>query len=167
MKRLSNALVLSPEAKKYAIGHQLNLVSSSYFYMKCLNIFTFTLGGLLLSSKVRNLLQTKNRYLKLSSSVCCLFLVAFTGISTDQLLDYLYDLRSMKLVISQTGPEYHSGAIEFYQKLIERNQVLHELLGNMRFFDEDGSAFRLFGLVRQSYHTNLTLLANMQQKALC
>lgn len=86
----------------------------------------------------------------------CLFLVTSMTIVADQLLDYIYDLRSLRQTIRRND-QHLKGGQEFYEKLIQRNQALFELLGEQgpKIFTSNGHVKRLFGLYTTSYETHL------------
>jgi hypothetical protein len=85
-----------------------------------------------------------------------------TGGFVDHGLDYAYDVLALRRTLSRLPPErldYRRGAVEFYQKNIERNGALWELLGEHgpRNYTEDGKVKRVWGLWPQSYQTHLLL----------
>ena len=165
IKRLFDSMILSEQAKQYALAHQLNFLSSSYVLVKSANIFLCTLGSFVLANVLNQKLgfvASKKRLPRiLCGLMCFLSITVITGAVLDQLLDEWYDIRALRqtLKLAKAKPEYQIGAIEYYQKLIERNKAMYEMLGDhaSHYFTEDGQTRRVFGLLKQSYEKNLAL----------
>ncbi|XP_027200031.2 transmembrane protein 177-like [Dermatophagoides pteronyssinus] len=168
IKQLFESLILSDDAKQFALSHQLHLLSSSYFFIKSLNIMTMTGLYMWLVPKFNRSLgfyESNNltRSLRLLPRMCgalfCMFLMTTITIVSDQFLDYIYDLNCLRKTIRQNDQHIHGGC-EFYQKLIKRNQAMYELLADHgpKFFNKNGDVKRLFGLYTTSYSTHLDFL---------
>lgn len=164
IKHLFQSLILSEDAKKFAIAHQLNFLTSSYIFVKSANIFLSILGSFLLAPVVNRRLGYSTLQKRLprvfGGLACFLAVTVFAGSIIDELLDELYDIRALRrtLKIAPTA-NYQTGAVEYYSKLINRNKALYELLGDhaSQYYTEDGQTKRIFGLWKQSYETHLAL----------
>lgn len=167
IKRLFKSLIISDDAKRFILAHQLNLINSSYFFAKCFNILSSTLFLMWIvprfNSKLSNLSKKKFGLLpRTLGATLCLIFVSFSSILIDQLLDYLYDIRALKQTINNDNIQYKLGAQEYYQKLIDRNCALFELLSDYGpdFYSEDGQQKKMFGLYNISYETHLAILSS-------
>lgn len=169
IKKLFGAMIMTDQAKKYAFAHELELLSSSYFIVKAVNLFCCTLGSFLMAPVLnRKLGFTQKKPLpRICIGVLCFFTVTLAaGSVIDQLLDEWYDLVATKRVLQTattlSKSEYLTGAIEFYSKLIERNKATFDLLGEYgpQCYTDDGQTRRVFGFLKQSYEPHLILAIN-------
>ncbi|UXI17646.1 hypothetical protein NH340_JMT03589 [Sarcoptes scabiei] len=162
IQQLFRSLLYSTQAKRFALAHEFNLLSSSYFFVKTFNIAFNTLIILWFFPKLNkisnNSLPKLIGYKKTLLSLSFLMLVISTGILIDHTLDHFYDIWSLKKTI-RFNREYLNGAIEYYSKLIDRNKSIFELLGDKRsqFFTSDGRTKKLFGIYSLSYEKHLKI----------
>lgn len=162
MKSLYESLIWSPQAKKYVLAHELHHLQSSYLYVKAFNILTFTMVSLLVAPNVRSSLKVGNRYVKLGAGLLGSVCVALAGWLADELIDQTYDIRALNqaLTAADRREEYAQGAVEYYDKIIQRNQALFKLLKQFgpSFYTEQGEAKSwIAGLFHKSYRSHLEL----------
>ncbi|OTF69717.1 hypothetical protein BLA29_001198 [Euroglyphus maynei] len=166
IKKLFGSLILSDDAKRFAFAHQLHLLSSSYFFIKSFNIMAMTALYMWIVPRFNRWLGLHDTRVasrlwprRMMGALLCFFFVTSITIVSDQFLDYVYDLRCLRQTIRQ-NQQHVQGGREFYEKLIERNQTMFELLADRgpEFFTPNGNVKRLFGLYTTSFSTHLDLV---------
>lgn len=165
VRRLLNALILSDQAKRYVMAHELSLLRSSYLPVKSANVFLFTGASFWIVRVMNGLLQSKSKEFRKSllnrslAGIVWIVAVAVVGVTVD-LLDHVYDIRALKRAL-RSG-DFEQGATEFYQKSIERNRALYELLGHYgpTYYRQNGDIPKLLGLWSVSYRTHLAVIDN-------
>lgn len=167
MRKLAESLVLSKQAKKYVFAHELCHLQSSFIYVKAFSILTFSLASLLAVPNIRAGLdrlggRASNKYVK--AAACAFGFVSFAlgGWLADELIDQTYDVRALNQALTAAGgrEDYALGAVEYYGKMIKRNEAIFSLLKQHgpRFFGPDGSTKHwAFGLLHKSFHSHLKL----------
>lgn len=131
-KKLIDSLVLSENAKKFAIMRQIYFADSHGLTFHSMNLI-LTFGVYRAMSKyISSKLKHKQvvpivpmAIAKLIQVVACASIFFFVRNIIRHGLDAASDLRSL-----EHGDEYYEGAIEFYSKTIQRNKAFAFFLGN-------------------------------------
>ncbi|XP_078655659.1 transmembrane protein 177-like [Branchiostoma floridae x Branchiostoma belcheri] len=129
-KRFCNSLVFSDSALKFAIGRELALVkSNAALYQATLPpvCLAGTYAGILYTKQLLGLFQIPFHF-----RVVLNLLGGSIGLAVYHLLsdtmEHYFDHKADKMC-AKLGREYAQGGIEFYDKLLVRNQALRVLLG--------------------------------------
>ncbi|CAG2165164.1 unnamed protein product [Oppiella nova] len=131
------SLVLSPNAKKYAIAQRIHSANNVNLFADCLNITVSTAVALGLAqeliNRVKSLKTFGQRFVVRSVSL----IIGYCLWSTfNQTINYWSSLRADKRTVS-LGDDYLEGAVEYYRKLKTRNAAFYRLT-------EDDSGWKVF-----------------------
>ncbi|KAH0546999.1 transmembrane protein 177 isoform X1 [Cotesia glomerata] len=129
-KELLNALILSDEAKKYAVAREIMMVNNRFIYYEAAAngiLFFACYNTASRWNETRGLLE-KPFSIRAFFYVC--FAAFYWGIWAMQrdALTRHYEFAADKK-LSELGPEYVRGGLEFYDKTLQRNTALRSLLG--------------------------------------
>lgn len=158
-KKLEESLILSEKAKKFAIAEQLYYISSPEVLVKTLiTIFIVNLTVLYFHSlktffKEKKITRGWPIYLVLVITKFALWLILKDGYTC-----YLEDMTDKK--IAELGKDYVEGGVEFFEKVLQTNQVLKD------FAEEKGkkSEYTLFGnreVIYSFFHNTLDEFENL------
>lgn len=141
-KMLLNSFILSDAAKKFAMAKEIHFADSFRFYGHCFIVYFCGLTGFFLT----NFLLKKNGIINrpfltlspiysLSIFVTYILYLVIQGIADDY-IHHEVDLRTIK----SYNKDYINGGIEYYQKLLQRNKALRDLLGEkgLQMYNPDG-----------------------------
>jgi transmembrane protein 177 len=152
-KKLLNSFILSDAAKKFAIAREVHFADSIRLYSQTFFIYVAGFSGYYSA----NYLTKKNGITnKPFLTLLPIYMIAFftsyifyliiQGIADDY-IDHEVDLRTVK----NYQKDYINGGLEYYQKLLERNKALRDLLGEagLQMFNPEGDEIMtLFNLTR-------------------
>ena len=165
LNQLKEALVLSDKAKRFAITREIHLTNNFRVFTETVNILVSSLLGVGLGSHLIIKKNIRQRYLlsfaiRLSFAtlgVCIWFIVR-------QAYHYSWNVAADAKAIHQ-GSDYYEGALEYYQKVMQKNAALYVLLGNegQKMYTEDGEEKGLLSTV-PSFKKRLEKIEEMNPK---
>ncbi|XP_015792289.1 uncharacterized protein LOC107368908 [Tetranychus urticae] len=163
-QKLIRTIILSKEARKFAIARGIIHADS----IEAILIDFFTLFMVASTIAAYSLMESKMILLFgkaagltiLSVILACTLIPVFVTIKSIIAHDCM--MRSDDRTLKQPNNDYRLGAIEYYEKLIERNKLMRELLvdGPERY-NEDGSPFAAFKKVVIPLKDRLTNCKNV------
>ncbi|GAU99215.1 hypothetical protein RvY_10247 [Ramazzottius varieornatus] len=127
---LLNSLILSKEAKKFAIAREVIAVDSTYIYFKTLALATVFPIGYKCAVTVNDTfgLFRYPRKLRVSIYAGWSLLGILVAIGINDAVNYFYD-KSADKKVAALGYTYCKGGVEYHSKRLLRNRALRELLG--------------------------------------
>jgi hypothetical protein len=145
-KKFMDSLNLSESAKKYSIARELILTDNSQIFIKSISWSMISIPMYLLGNTILNLLPAnpiKIRFL-------ALFLLCNVGVFICLLLrtgiENFYQIQADKKLCN-INEEYIHGGIEYYEKLIQRNLALRDIVPNGdQLYSENGNKHSFISL---------------------
>ncbi|XP_015115904.1 transmembrane protein 177 [Diachasma alloeum] len=154
-RQLLQSLVLSEDAKKYAIGREVLMTDNSRIMCNSLTSGVLTGSCYGLASKINtsmNLYARPRLVRVILYSLTSLFFWGVWAMQKDTIIRYYESDADEHL--AQLGEKYIRGAIEYYEKTLARNKAMRTLIGaqGAKAFNTDGDEIFFF---RQK-HVSLT-----------
>ncbi|GFT48766.1 transmembrane protein 177 [Nephila pilipes] len=163
---LLDALTLSDNAKKFGLMREIyscniwNVMDNAFISTGC---FLFP-GAFVMKLNKKNAIGKLPLKSRLAFYIIC---YAFGYAFYRCLKDPLKHVTSKKYdkQAAVTGPDYLVGGIEFYQKMLQRNKALRELLGERgeRLYDKDGNDNYFFLTPKLPIRKRLELLQDLEK----
>ncbi|XP_011305299.1 transmembrane protein 177-like [Fopius arisanus] len=146
-KQLLESLILSDDAKKYAMAREVLMTKSNQILWHSINSGMLTAGCYGFTSKANASLDlyTRPRALRvILYTLSCLFFWGVWCMQKDSLIRF-YESRADEH-LAQLGDNYIRGGIEYYDKILQRNKALKTLGGpqGAKTFNTDGDETFLF-----------------------
>ncbi|GFQ81834.1 transmembrane protein 177 [Trichonephila clavata] len=164
---LIEALTLSDNAKKFGLMRE---IYSCNIWDIMDNAFISTGCFLFPGAFVMKLNKKNHTIEKLPLKIRVAFYILFYAVSYvfyRCLKDPLKHLSAKKYdkQAAVTGPDYLAGGIEFYQKILQRNKILRELLGTRgeRMYDKEGNENYLLLLPMLPIRKRLEFLQDLEK----
>ena len=149
LKKLIESLVLSEKAKKFAITREIHFADNYRVFSEMLNIMVSSFAAVGVGQQIILTMNIRGKYLvSFIFRLCSLVLGLGFWFLVRQSYTYGWNIAADEAAVNQ-GPEYYEGAVEYYQKLIQRNAALYELLGSEgpKRYTKDGEPKGLFSSV--------------------
>jgi hypothetical protein len=145
--KLENALILSDEAKKFVIAREVNHVRTSYLYVDLFMQAISLGGGAFLMGVFDKILEKQKRFnMHVAHSPARSILVLLSGafmfcgyIQANDLYYYWSEYKNDKRT-GEMRRDFLEGGVEYYEKVLSRNQVIRELMGErgLEFYTAEG-----------------------------
>ena len=130
MKKLIESLVLSENAKRFAITREIHFADNYRVVTEALNIMFSTMAAVGVGQSMILAMNLRRKYiLSLIFRICSLVLGIGVWFLIRQLYTYDWNKTADVGAVEQ-GNDYYEGAIEYYQKIMQRNAALYQLLGS-------------------------------------
>lgn len=149
LRQLKEALYLSDKAKRFAITREIHLSNNFKVVFEAMIIAVSMLFGVGLGS---HFIVTRNIRRNLLVSFVIRLLSAAFGLClwfiSRQMCYYSLNCSADECAVNQ-GTDYYEGALEYYEKQMQKNAALYALLGESgrKKFTEDGEEKGLFSTV--------------------
>ena len=169
-QRLLNSLVLSNDAKRYALLREIYSVQSPLILMKAVIlpavlVFAVAVGEICARKGFRT--QKLNKLWKLYALYASVYLVAaFKYFLICDLLQVSHDQRLEVRVIQDGDLKIIGGGVEYWEKLLQRNLAFRQLLGpdGSSFFAKNGNQLYHLGSHRLPITERAQMLADFDKK---
>lgn len=163
LNSLRRAMVLSNNAKKFAIAQQINCVDSMHVYVK-MDVFLLTSIGALIVAYAKNFFTYQSPPVQLAALVTIAALLLYVGV----LAEKAYEMLKIQKADSRTAginEDYMNGGIEFLEKELARNRALRSLVPAVASkYDEQGEKTGDF--FEMPLNERLKLLEQLKQECL-
>lgn len=134
---LKESLVLSDNAKKFALAQQINAVNTFYIYFK-LDVFFLALLGSQTIYQLRHLIIRMGFVGQVMAIVAVCLLMTVLAIALEKSIESKR-IKKADTDAAGLGKEYMDGALEFLEKEILRNKLLRILVpGDKNKYSENG-----------------------------
>ncbi|KAK0098246.1 hypothetical protein PV326_010145 [Microctonus aethiopoides] len=129
-KKFLESFLLSDDGKKYAIAHEILMTDNYNIVIQSVVSALLTGGVYVLSAHLNESLSMFDKPRTIRVVMYLVIASFFWGVWAMQkdILTRRYE-SSVDEKISQLGPKYVKGAVEFYDKMLQRNIALRTLLG--------------------------------------
>ena len=147
-KQLANALLLSEDAKAFAVAREVQYAANYHVWVELALRSFFMCFAYMTGFQMNNHLNMQGRlkwwargmvYTTVAASYGFLYLILSDTYTCSR------DLRADRLA-AKMGKNYAQGGVEYYVKILQRNQMLRRLLGS-----EGSNHYTLYGNVVSVY----------------
>lgn len=164
-QQLLDSLILSDNAKKFAIAKEIHLNDNFRLHGNTVTIAMCCLFGTLAPGGIIDRFRLNRRSFALKS------LIHLTCYTTAYIvwrlyydpMNYFIQLNADQLAAKQ-GVDYYEGAIEFYKKMLQRHKACRTLFGEKgaQFFDSDGEIKSILRFKNVPIRTRLAKISDLR-----
>jgi len=133
------SLILSEPAKKYSIAREIFLTDNMRIFIKSISFSVILLPMYILGNTLLKALPAKKLKMKALTFFLLCNVGVFIWLLTRVVVENFFQNEADKIV-ANINEDYTRGGIEYYQKLIQRNLALRNILPNGKnMYSEQGN----------------------------
>ena len=164
-QQLLDSLILSDNAKKFAIAKEIHLNDNFRLHGNTITIAMCCLFGTLAPGEIIDRFRLNRRSFATKSLIhlACYATAYIVWRLYYDAMNYFLQLNADQLAAEQ-GVDYYEGAIEFYRKTLQRHKACRTLFGEKgaQFFDSDGEIKSILRFKNVPIRTRLAKLSDLR-----